>query len=542
MASLSTEKSKITGRPTGRRIQFVDGNRQRKSIRLGNVPAKAAQSILARVESLSAAAISQTSWDAETAAWVGKLDAMLYDKLAKVGLLPKRAEVEKATLGPFVANYIAGRSDVKGTTTESYRSVERNLVAYFGADKPLSAISAGDADDWRRWLASSEGLAENTIRRRCGFAKNFFRAAVRKKLLTDSPFADMKDLAVRANRARDYFVTREDAAKVLAACPDGEWRLIFALSRFGGLRCPSEHLSLRWQDIDWATGLMNVRSPKTQHHEGHESRQVPIFPELMPHLQAAWDAAPEGSEFVIGRYRGSDTNLRTSLEKIIIRAGLTPWPKLYQNLRATRATELAAEYPSHVAAEWLGHSTQVAQKHYWRVTDADVQKALTMVTGPVQNPVQSATEMAREEPSPDMVPVAISANNDQLPKCTTVQVDLLRLESESCCSLPLEGATSTVASGERAQAVVRAQRQAGEGQTRVRATNHPSPLMGGEQREYFLVAVDRSRNIADGLFGCVQRTTRNSPPVRKTARITAILPPLGTAVTMPHRFPQLVVA
>ncbi len=38
-------------------------------------------------------------------------------------------------------------------------------------------------------------------------------------------------------------------------------------------------------------------------------------------------------------------------------------------------TELVAEFPPHVAAEWLGHSTLVTQKHYWQVTDLDFQRA-----------------------------------------------------------------------------------------------------------------------------------------------------------------------
>jgi len=49
---------------------------------------------------------------------------------------------------------------------------------------------------------------------------------------------------------------------------------------------------------------------------------------------------------------------------------------LFQNLRASRATELASEHPAHVAAAWLGHSTLVANKHYWQVTDADFAKAI----------------------------------------------------------------------------------------------------------------------------------------------------------------------
>lgn len=44
-------------------------------------------------------------------------------------------------------------------------------------------------------------------------------------------------------------------------------------------------------------------------------------------------------------------------------------------MRASRATELAAEFPAHVAAAWLGHSTLIAQKHYWQVTDADFERA-----------------------------------------------------------------------------------------------------------------------------------------------------------------------
>lgn len=81
------------------------------------------------------------------------------------------------------------------------------------------------------------------------------------------------------------------------------------------------------------------------------------------------------ADHVITGYRDRATNLRTQLQRIIKRAGAEPWPKLFQNLRASRATELAAEFPAHIGAAWLGHSTLIAQKHYWQVTDADFQKA-----------------------------------------------------------------------------------------------------------------------------------------------------------------------
>lgn len=71
-------------------IQFVAGDRKRRSIRLGKMNAKAAAAVKAKVEALSAAAIARVSWDNETADWVGKLDSVLHDKLARVGLVPRR--------------------------------------------------------------------------------------------------------------------------------------------------------------------------------------------------------------------------------------------------------------------------------------------------------------------------------------------------------------------------------------------------------------------------------------------------------------------
>lgn len=364
MASITLESN---GRRT---IQFVAKDGKRKSIRLGKVNQRLAESVKVRIENLTAAAMAGHSIDAETQRWVASLDVKLLRKLVKAGLVENR---DAATLGPFLAAYIESRGDVKPGTKINFEQVQRDLLGFYGENKRLEEISRGDADAFRLHLLKS--LGDNTVRRRCGRAKQFFRAAVRKRLITENPFSDMKNVTVRANRERDHFVTREDAAKVLEACPDSQWRLIFALSRYGGLRCPSEHLALRWNEIDWAGDRMTVRSPKTEHNEGGESRIVPIFPELRPYLDAAFEEAPDKAEFVISKYRGGNTNLRTQLQRIMARAGVKPWPKLFHNLRATRETELAADHPIHVVCEWIGNSRPVALKHYLRVTDADFEKA-----------------------------------------------------------------------------------------------------------------------------------------------------------------------
>ena len=130
---------------------------------------------------------------------------------------------------------------------------------------------------------AEQGLSESTVNKRCGNAKVFFNVAVKRKLIASNPFTELESKSF-ANKSRQYFLERKDADKILDACPDAQWKCLFALCRYGGLRCPSEVLSLRWCDINWEQGRMLIHSPKTERHEGRESRIIPIFPEIWPYL------------------------------------------------------------------------------------------------------------------------------------------------------------------------------------------------------------------------------------------------------------------
>ena len=153
--------------------------------------------------------------------------------------------------------------------------------------------------------------------------------------------------------------------------PDAQWKLLFALSRYGGLRCPSEHLRLKWADVDWEKNRILVHSPKTERNDGGDCRFVPLFPELRPYLLEAFEQAEEGTEYVITRCRDSKTNLRTQMERIIKWARVKPWPKLFHNLRASRESEFMREYDPATVCKWIGNSPAVAAKHYAMSVDLD---------------------------------------------------------------------------------------------------------------------------------------------------------------------------
>jgi integrase len=112
-------------------------------------------------------------------------------------------------------------------------------------------------------------------------------ARMRKGLIDSNPFSHLKSTTL-ASPEKFYFVTRIEADAVLDACPDAQWRLIFALGRFGGFRCPSEHLALRWDDIDWENDRMVVHSPKTEHHVGRPHGPSHCFRSSNPCSWTPW--------------------------------------------------------------------------------------------------------------------------------------------------------------------------------------------------------------------------------------------------------------
>jgi len=373
------------------RIQYVDGNKRRRKIRLGHVTRKDAEYICSKVSALVAAKLSQRPLDSDIARWVANLGDDLAGKLAEQGLIERRAS---ATLGDFLSSYIEGRKvDVGKATIDNFRQLERNIVAFLGSERDLRSITEGDADDFRQ--AICERYADATVAKLVKKARQVFKAAQRRRLCETNPFAEVKAGSER-NDSRKHFVSREITAQVIDACPDAEWRLIVALARYGGLRTPSELLRLRLDDIDWAGQTFTVTSPKTR-KQGKPWRVVPLFPELQPYLLEIAENAPEGAEYVINRYRDSNSNLRTQLLRIIKRAGVEPWPRLFQNLRASCETELANRFPLHVVTAWLGNTPSVADKHYLQVTPEHFAQAVAVDT-PVPEGKGGATGGAQRRP------------------------------------------------------------------------------------------------------------------------------------------------
>ena len=313
---------------------------------------------------------------ASTASWAASVaGSRLGKQLADAGLIDQVDDGRSTeTLAGWLKSYLATRVDVKPATRITFDNAVRNLLNCFDGGRLLVSFTQGDGDAFKAHLLGKEGLSENTHRRRLGLARQMFEAAVRSRLIAENPLGHIKGVGVTGNEGKLRYVTGSEYLSIIDACPDAEWRCIVALARIGGIRVPSELLPLKWSDIDWADGRIRITSPKTA-RKGKGSRIIPLFPAIETELREAWILAGEGSEYVVSRYRSPSVNLRTQFKKIIKRAGIEPWDKLFHNCRASRAIDLAREYPSKTCEKWMGHTSAIAAKHYLTVTDDDWERA-----------------------------------------------------------------------------------------------------------------------------------------------------------------------
>jgi integrase len=370
MASVSKE---IKNGQTIFRLSFYDSEGRRQRLRLGAISQRDAERIASYVDDILSAKELGGSVNITTARWLSSIGPDFYDKLASVGLVEAKL---RWTLKQWLAHYHRQQSQKVGSYCQSNLArAEALLLKYRPGSMLLTDFTADDAAGFRKWL-EAEGYAKATVAGHIKKAKQYFKAAADDGALPASPFARVV-AGDMSNEERAVYVSTADVDKAIACAPDAQWRLLIALCRYAGLRCPSEVLTLRWQDVDFVAGTMTIRSTKTGR------RIMPILPELRPYLQDAFN--PE-EERVISRYCESNANMRKGFLQILKKAGVEPWPRLFHNMRGSLESDLAERYPIHTVVKWLGNSEGVAMRHYLRQSPAVLADVTSQGLGPQVGP------------------------------------------------------------------------------------------------------------------------------------------------------------
>jgi integrase len=384
MASITTKKEGV-GKGL-KRLQFrLPGKQRTDTIYLGRMPMKQAETVRCRVEDLLHAMTSNTTPSPETYLWLGGISPKLRKDLEKFGLVGPARTAQRMTLQELVGQFM-GTQVVKPATMAVYKQATSHLIAHLGSGCRVETITSSDLDGWKKAL-HADGLAPATVAKRVNVIKSLFNKAVDWAVVPASPAASLKRGSQR-NPKRMVDVPREIAAKVIDHCFDPHSKAVIGLARYAGLRVPSELVGLSKGSIDWRLLRISVYSPKT-----NSTRIVPICPELATLLLPI--ATGCATDPLFPKIR-SDTNLSTMVRRATARAGISPWPKTFQNLRRSCAQDISEMLPAHASAKIMGHSISVAANHYVSVTDHHFRK-ITHPNGDsgehnaTQNPTQNTS-------------------------------------------------------------------------------------------------------------------------------------------------------
>ena len=371
MASLQYVKK--NGRDSWK-LRFYMG-KSRKVVGLGSLSEVEANEAKDNIEHLIECSEKSKTPCRSTRHWLDQIPDSVHGRLATLGLCESRLVRDlPRSLIAYSRNYIEGRKDWK--KPENYRQAVDKLETFLGRDIPLVSLTKGEAERWHRWMIDDLRMSPNTAGQNIKRCRQILKAAIDDGLLERNPLTGIK-IDLSSDKTKNRFLDAEASRAILEACPDQEWRVIFSLARYGGLRCPSEALRLRWEDIHWERNRFKVHSTKTQ-RSGKGERIVPLFPELREELSDLSSLVQSGvetplSEYIITRYRHTEQNLRSRLHRIADRAGVERWPKPFICLRASRRTELerTGRFANHVLNDWFGHSGAIAETHYLQTTEAD---------------------------------------------------------------------------------------------------------------------------------------------------------------------------
>ena len=345
--------------------QSPSSRKTRKTIWLGFVSARNASTAHDLLSEITEHWDPSLSYPEKIRSRIEGLPTWLRKKFERHGLChPPHAP---HTLGDLIMHF-QRTSNVRQGTKATYKQALRSLREKIGAETLLTAITTRDAEEWRSEIA--QHLSEATCAKRTNVCKAMFNRAVSLRWLAESPFRGVRS-GVQTNESRLVMVPEETIVRVIKACPNDHWRALLALARYAGLRVPSEPMALTWGDVDLINNQLDVFAQKTSRR-----RKVPMRPPVQTYLAKIRPLSCQPSDRVFPMWT-AQSNLGTTLEKIIKRAGLQRWPRLFQNLRASAETDWLSKYPEYEVTKWIGHSARVARTHYLIAQSDNARSATT---------------------------------------------------------------------------------------------------------------------------------------------------------------------
>lgn len=314
-----------------------------------------------------------------------ELDALLGGERAK----PQTAARHHGrTMQDAVDEFLRHREHEKGcaeTTLNDYRAtVKRDVFPSLPPDLPLRRITVAKVEALQTHLLTTKG-SPRTAQKAMVTVFGILSLAKRRGWIAENPCDRLEKIRTRRKNDLGHVLSPEQVyavARELRASDDGLMRdqdaAAVVVAAFTGLRV-GELRALRWEDVDFANGVLRVRRNLPSRAENEKApksgmgRTVPLIPQAATELDALSRrgllVGPSDRVFVapgggpieenalrLAFYAGlSKAGLERLREKPAVKSAGPP-PIVFHSLRHTFGTLAAQAFPLRDVQAYMGHS------------------------------------------------------------------------------------------------------------------------------------------------------------------------------------------
>lgn len=270
------------------------------------------------------------------------------------------------TLGEWRDQWMAMRTDLLPSSRTVHARHWNSILEQIGADTPMVAVTKSMAMETRARLEAAadarcgvgtiaRAKAESTIARTCRNARLYWRDAIKFDLLRENPWVAVRTTAPEVQIPRRV-LSDDEIERILASCRKPGVRLLISLCYYGGLR-KHEALALRWEHVDFIRHRLSVYPPGGRTSSKHRFRDVRLDRRLAVILTEALRVGERICQQVTGDRAWID--LQEAVQSAGVKGDVS-----FQLMRSSRENHWMADFPPNVVTAWLGHSAQVAARHY----------------------------------------------------------------------------------------------------------------------------------------------------------------------------------
>jgi integrase len=272
----------------------------------------------------------------------------------------------KWTVDRLWQQYISDKPNTKGFSTDRYR-YQKFIRSPLGEKEP-SAIAQIDTHRLRITLAKT--LAPKTVKNVLELLERIINFGVKKGLCAGLGF---KIEMPRVNNLKTEDLSPDQLSNLLRAIGqdhDIQAANFIRMALFTGMR-RGELFKLKWDDIDFERGFINIRQPK-----GGKDQTIPLNQAARELL----DNHPRdnNSPFVFpGRGGRQRTEIRRPVDRIRKAAGLPPDFRPLHGLRHTYASMLASsgQVDLYTLQKLLTHKSAAMTQRYAHLRDEALRRA-----------------------------------------------------------------------------------------------------------------------------------------------------------------------